>query len=374
MEQDLAEKIIGELLRFSNKKYALTNQFGEVLAKTDNFTLEHNPLDVKSKRSTPINFESKKIGYLYIDENLALVQESRHVLKSMAELIIHQNYYSDILTGDDKRIDQLIYDFFRTDNVNIVELKQTFNSFGINLTKNRLIILLEIVDPNFLFLENKEIVSGEREKKIIRVKREIKYLLSSFYTHHQDNLVSYLGSNNFIILKDMGDNPSDYQEEFKKTLNSLFSNIKNELRIDINIGVGSYKLGIVGLKESFDEAQTALRFGKQIWGNDKIFHFDNFGVVAPLFSGVTEKNISSSKKIIKKLSAHPELLESLVNYFENDISLSKTAKKLKIHRNTLVYRLEKIAEITDLNPRIFNDAFQLQLALILDKYGDENGE
>jgi carbohydrate diacid regulator len=374
MDQELAEKIIRELLRFSNKRYALTNQFGEVLAKTDNFTLEHNPLDIKSKRSLLINFESKKIGYLYVDENLSVVLESGHILKSMTELIIHQNYYSGILTSDDKRIDELMYDFFRSDNINITEMKQTFNSFGINITKNRLVILLEIADPNFLFLDDREIVSGEREKKITRVKREIKYLLSSFYTHHQDNLVSYLGSNTFIILKDMGDNPNEYQEEFKKTLNSLFSNLKDELRVDIAIGVGSYKSGIMGLKESFDESQTALRFGKQIWGDGKIFHFDNFGVVAPLFSGVTEKNISSSKKIIEKLSVHPDLLESLASYFENDISLSTTAKKLKIHRNTLVYRLEKISEVTSLNPRVFNDAFQLQLALILEKYGESNGK
>lgn len=374
MQQELAEKIVGELLRFSNKRYAICNQFGEVLAKTDNFTLEHNPLDIKSKRSTPIIFESKKIGYLYIDENLASVKESGGVLKSMVELVIHQNYYSGILTGDEKRIDQLIYEFFRTDEVNAKEIKQTFNSFGINLSKNRLVILIEIADSNYLFWDEKEIVTGEREKKINRVKREIKYLLSSFYTHHQDNLISYLGTNYFIILKDMGDSPEEYQEEFKKTLNNLFTNLKDELRTNIAIGVGSYKPGVMGLVDSFDEAQTALRFGKQIWGEGQIFHFDNFGVVAPLYSGVTEKNITSSKKIVIKLSDHPELLESLVRYFENDISLSATAKKLKIHRNTLVYRLEKIAEITGLDPRTFNDAFQLQLALILNRYSVGNGK
>jgi carbohydrate diacid regulator len=374
MQEELAEKIIGELLRFSNKKYALSNQFGEVLAKTDNFTLEHNPLDVKSKRSLPLIFESKKIGYLYIDENLTTVKESGNVLKSMAELVVHQNYYSGILTSDEKRIDQLIYEFFRTDEINAKEIKQTFTSFGINLSKNRLAILVEISDPKYFFWDEKEIVAGERDKKINRVKREIKSLLTSFYTHHRENLVCYLGANNFVILKDMGDEPDKYQDEFKKTLNTLFYDIKSELRTDLAIGVGSYRAGIQGLKDSYEEAQTALRFGKQIWGEDKIFHFDNFGVVAPLFSGVTEKNISFSKNLIEKLGAHPELLKSLDCYFENDISLSKTAKKLKIHRNTLVYRLEKIAEITELDPRVFNDAFQLQLALILNKYGEEDGK
>jgi carbohydrate diacid regulator len=370
MEQELAEKIIGELLRFSEKKYALTNQYGEVLARTDNFSITHNPLDVKSKRAIPIKFESKRVAYLYIDENLTLVREAGSVLKSMAELIIHQNYYAGILTSDEKRTDQLAYNFFKTEEVSPAEFKQAFNSFGINVSKNRLAIIIEVTDPAYLFLEEREVVSGEREKKITRTKRELKFLLNSFYTHHQDNIICYLGSNTFIILKDMGDDPATYQEEFKKTLNTLFSNISSELRTDLTLGVGSYRTGILGLKESYDEAQTAIRFGKQIWGEGKVFHFDNFGVVAPLFTGVTEKNITYSKEIIEKLTEHLDLLISLRVYFENDISLSKTAKKLKIHRNTLVYRLEKITEITGLDPRVFNDAFQLQIALILNRYGE----
>lgn len=374
MDQELAEKIVRELLRFSDKRYALTNQFGEVLAKTDNFNLEHNPLDIKSKRSLPIIFESKKIGYLYIDENLIIIEESGRILKSMAELVIHQNYYSGILNSNGRRIDQLIYEFFRTEEINANEIKKTFNTFGIDLAKNRLVILLEISDPKYLFWEEKEIVIGERDKKINRIKKDIKYLLSSFYTHHQDNIVCYLGTNTFVILKDMGDSPKEYQEEFVKTLNTLFSNLKDELRTEIAIGVGGYKPKVPGLRDSYLEAETALRFGKQIWGGGTIFHFDNFGVVAPLFLGVTEKNITSSKNIFEKLTAHPELQNSLESYFDNDISLSVTAKKLKIHRNTLVYRLEKIAELTGLDPRIFNDAFQLQLAFILKKYGGHDGK
>jgi len=370
MEQELAEKIVKELLRFSHKKYAVTNRFGQVLAKTENFSLSHDPLDIKSKRAIPIHFESKKIGYLYLDENLAYIQEIGDVLKSLTELIIHQNYYAGILTSDEKRIDQLIYDFFRTEDVNPAELKQIFSSFGINLTKNRLVMILELADPSYLYLDQKEVATGEREKKITRVKKEIVFLLNSFYTHHQENLVSYLGGNHFVVLKDMGNEPEEYQPEFKKTLNTLFNNLKIELHTDLTVGVGSYKSGTAGLKESFEEAQTALTFGKQAWGENRIFHFDNFGVVAPLFSGVSEKNISFSKEVVGKLSSYPDLLKSLSVYFENDISLSKTAKKLKIHRNTLVYRLEKIAEITDLDPRQFNDAFQLQMILLLNKFGE----
>jgi carbohydrate diacid regulator len=374
MDKSLAEKLVGELLRFSRKNIAITNRFGEVLAKTPGFSLSHNPLDIKSKKAFPIALEGKKMGFLFVDEDAKTVNEMGKVMKSMADLVVHQAYFSEIITSDEKRADQLVYDFLNSEEGNGQEEQiRSLKSFGINLSKNRLAVFLEITDPTFLFLDSKEITEGERERKIARVKGGIKTVLSSFYTHHTDNIVSYLGGDHFIIFKDMGDDSDESQEEFKKTLNSLYYNLKNELRTDITIGVGDYKKGIKGLKTSFEEANTALRFGQKVWGEGKIFHYDNFGVVAPLFSGAKESNISYSRKIIERLEEHPELAESLRQYFELDLSLSKTAKKLKIHRNTLVYRLEKIGEITALDPRVFNDAFQLQMALILNKYSGQDG-
>lgn len=372
MDRELGQKIITSLTKFSDKKYAVTNTFGEVIAKSDNFNIEHNVLDTKSQRSLPLKFESKKMGHLYIDEKLTVIKELGSILKSMAELIIHQSYFTQILTSEEKKADQLIYDFLYNDEANLEELKRVFLSFGMDLSKNRLAIFLEIADENFLHLYDREIIEGERERKIARIKRGVKALLSSFYTHHRDNLIYYIGGGNFLILKDMGDNPEDYQEEFKKTMNSLFYNLKNELVTTITLGVGEFKPGLKGIKESFEEARTALRFGKQTWGTGKIFHFDSFGVVAPLFSGVTDGNVTFSHNIIHNLENYPELLSSLRYYFDYDLSLSKTSKKLKIHRNTLVYRLEKISEVTGFDPRVFNEAFQLQLALILDRYKDGN--
>lgn len=368
IDQVLGTRIVEDINKFSNKKYAVTDPFGEVLAKSENFGLEHNVLDIKSKRALPLKFEAKKVGFLYIDENQAVVKESGNVVRSMAELIIHESYYRDVLTSDEKRFDQLVYDFLNLEGVDPTEFKRLVNSFGININKNRLSIFIEIEDDTYLFLEEKEAIEGDRDRKIARVKREINTALTSFYTHHKENVISYVGGNHFVIFKDMGDKPLEYQEEFKKTLNTLFYNLQNELRSKLTVGVGEYKHGLYGLRESYEEARTALKFGKQIWGDGQIYHYDSFGVVAPLFSGVTEENISFSRNIVESLKNYGDLLESLRIYFEYDLSLSRTARKLKIHRNTLVYRLERINEITGFDPRVFNEAFQLQLALILDKY------
>lgn len=370
MNTELGEKIVSEISRFSNKKCAVCDTVGNTVSKSEDFSIEHNPLDIKSKKAIPLFFEKKKLGYLYLDEPQNTISEFGGVLKSMAELIIQQSYFAELLTSDEKRLDQIMYDFLNTDTLRKEDFKRVLGSFGVNLNVSRLAIYLELNDPDYLFLYDKEVMEGERERKVARVKRSLQLVFESFYTHHKDNIISYLGSGHFLILKDLSDNPEEYQEEFKKTLNSLYFNIKEELRTEITVGVGGYASHTIGIKESFEESKTALAFGKQIWGTGKIYHFDSFGVVAPLFSGVNEKNINISKNLIKKLAEHEDLLISLKEYFRNDLSLSETAKKMKIHRNTLVYRLDRVAELTEFDPRSFNDAFQLQMAFLMEKYNE----
>jgi carbohydrate diacid regulator len=368
MDAQLATKTVEEIKKFSSVRCAITNDLGTVLAKSDNFTINHPLLNTASAKAYKIGYDKKNYGYLYIDEDRAVRTHVSSALISMAELIIKQNRHSQILTSDEKRIDQITYDFLFANSIEVEDYANILKSFDIDISLNRTAILIEICDPNYLMLFEQEIIEGEREKVIARTKRGIEGLLAVFYTQHTENLVFYLGGQNFLILKDMGINPVKYQEEFKKTLQNLHFNLENELRTKITIGVGEYKSGLLGVRESFTEARTALKFGEQTWGIDKIYHFDNFGVIAPLFSGANKDNINFSRKMVTSIAEHNGLLKTLRCYLDNDLSLTKTAKTLKIHRNTLVYRLERIEDISGLDPRLFNDAFQLKIALILDQY------
>jgi carbohydrate diacid regulator len=368
MDTLLATKIVEEIKKSSNVESAIINDIGTVLARSKKFSITHPQLNPASPKALKINYGKKNYGYLYIDEDSASRRNIGPAVKSMAELIIEQNRHSQILTNDEKRLDQITYDFLYSDTIDPRDYADLLRSFDMNIDVNRTAIFLEICDPNYLMLFEREIIEGEREKIIARTKRSIEGLLATFYTRHTNNLVFYLGSQNFLILKDMNDEPENYQEEFKKTLNTLHYNLEGELRTKISAGVGEYKSGLTGIKESFVEARTALKFGTQTWGAGKIYHYDNFGVIAPLFSGANKDNINFSRDIVAKIADHNGLLETLSCYLDNDLSLTKTAKKLKIHRNTLVYRLERIEGMTGLDPKLFNDAFQLKIALIMDKY------
>lgn len=368
MNRELARKILKEIEKFSDSHCAITDDLGEVLARTKNFPIEHGQLNIKSRRAIKLFFQKEGCGFLYLDEDEKKIRETGKILKSIAEIIIQQEKYTQILTADEKKIDRLVYDFFFLDDADLEDVGKILKSFQVDIEKGRVASLVEISDPDYLRLFDREAVEGEREKIVTKTRRQIEYLLGSFYTRYQDNFVFYLGDRKFLVLKDMGPKPQDYQEEFKKTLNNFHYNLKSELATEITVGVGNFSPGAFGVRESFREARTALQFGKQIWGEGQIFHYDNFGVIAPLFRGANEKNMNFSIDIITKIKENGNLIKTARRYLENDMSLSKTARQLKIHRNTLVYRLDRIEELTGLDPKVFEDAFQLYMALILERY------
>jgi carbohydrate diacid regulator len=159
---------------------------------------------------------------------------------------------------------------------------------------------------------------------------------------------------------------------FKSTLKSIHEILNEELRTNITLGVGSFHPGVLGLKSSYKEAYLASQLGEQLWGKNQVFNIDDFGVVAPLLSGVNEKNLEFSQNMLSKLSEEDEIVKTIEVFFDSNMSLTKTSKILKIHRNTLVYRLDKITEVLGLDPREFEDAVQIKLALLFNQFAREN--
>ena len=134
------------------------------------------------------------------------------------------------------------------------------------------------------------------------------------------------------------------------------------------MGVGNYHPGLEGLRQSYHEAGSAIELGAQTWDTDRVYHIDDFGVVAPLLSGVDESNIYFSRELLQRLGENTEIIQTLEAFFDFDMSLTRTAEKLGIHRNTLVYRLDRITDTLSLDPRAFDDAVQIKLAILYNRF------
>ena len=138
-------------------------------------------------------------------------------------------------------------------------------------------------------------------------------------------MVAYLGGNTFCILKDLlasDEAESDISisvDRFKKSLNAFYGIIKGELNAPATIGVGNYHENLAGLRQSYLEAKSAIELGSANWDYDKIYHIDDFGVVAPLLSGIDENNIYFSRDLLDRLGQNQEIIETLNAFFNYDI-------------------------------------------------------
>jgi carbohydrate diacid regulator len=138
----------------------------------------------------------------------------------------------------------------------------------------------------------------------------------------------------------------------------------------ISIGIGRYHPGISGLAASFTDARTALTLGGRLYGPNRVHCLDDLGIGA--FVGLEDERtkIDLAHHLLSPLDHEYELIETLEAFFAADCSPADAARRLRIHRNTLAYRLAKVASLTGLDPRRFDDAVQIRLALVLRGLGD----
>jgi len=283
---------------------------------------------------------------------------------------MHQTLVLEQIPRQDERLDKFIYDLLNQPQPEWTMLAAEARLFDIELDRPRIAIVIQINDP--ALTARFQDPSGDREIRVTRYKFGINRSLNSFYTSSRENVVSYLGSTSFCILKDLiSGNDNDLAtslEGFKKSLNAIYGILKSELKLPTTVGVGNYHPGLEGLRQSFHEAISAIELGAQTWDTERIYHIDDFGVVAPLLSGVDENNIYFSRELLDRLGENHEIIQTLETFFSFDMSLTRTAETLKIHRNTLVYRLDRITETLGLDPRVFDDAVQIKLAILYNRF------
>jgi carbohydrate diacid regulator len=145
----------------------------------------------------------------------------------------------------------------------------------------------------------------------------------------------------------------------------LLENLRRETASEISIGLGRYYPGPQGFSRSYREARSVLSLGRRLHGGSRIHSLESLGIAGLIGLPDEEMKAETAYRLLSPLDRQPELLQTLTAYFAEDCSPLRTASRIPIHRNTLTYRLEKVASLTGLDPRRFDDAVQLRLALLM---------
>ena len=151
--------------------------------------------------------------------------------------------------------------------------------------------------------------------------------------------------------------------------------IEDALRVDgesrVFVGIGTMAMHLRDLAKSYKEAQIAIEVGKVFDTEKNIISYENLGIGRLIYQLPTTLCEMFLQEVFKNGSLESldrETLMTIQCFFENNLNVSETSRKLFVHRNTLVYRLEKIRKLTGLDLREFDHAITFKVALMVKRY------
>lgn len=173
---------------------------------------------------------------------------------------------------------------------------------------------------------------------------------------------------NVILIKEVADNvPYRELEEYARELLAVLSGEEEGFRIALGAVVSDIK----EISKSYKEAKIALDVGEIFFPGKDIVTYNTLGIGRLIYQLPVPLCKMFIKEIFEKKSPEDfddEMIATINKFFENSLNVSETSRQLYIHRNTLVYRLDKIQKLTGLDLRVFEDAITFKIALMVVRY------
>lgn len=172
------------------------------------------------------------------------------------------------------------------------------------------------------------------------------------------------------LIKDLSD--TEEMEEIVQFAQALQETVMSETARQMTVGVGGEQHTVAALRESYNEARRAIEVGRIFQPDESIFVYtqlvlERFLMELPADISAQYHNMLFNRKTTRLFNE--EMLYTIDMFFKKDLNLSDTARQLYIHRNTLVYRLDKVQRQTGLDLRSFKDAVTFKILMELKNCG-----
>ena len=198
-------------------------------------------------------------------------------------------------------------------------------------------------------------------------------VVSGLFPDKQKDFVFNISETDTVLVKEI--KPDNNTREMEKLAASIVDTLQGDHYIKAVVGIGTPIGNIKDLASSFKEAQIAMEVGKVFDTERQVISYDHLGIARLIYQLPTTVCEMFLREVFKQGSIESldqETLFTIQRFFENNLNVSETSRGLFVHRNTLVYRLEKIKKLTGLDLREFDDAIVFKVALMVKKYLSNN--
>ncbi|MBO1001906.1 CdaR family transcriptional regulator [Pseudogracilibacillus auburnensis] len=368
---NMAQPIVDQMIKVIDYNVNIMNHEGVIVASGDEGRIHQihqgalEAIELKRERiihrtdfknmvgtsvgvNVPIEMKDKIVGVVGITGDPTKIYKFIHIIKITVETLLEQQLLIEQLRYKHTALEEWVQNLVDVNYNDIPLLESKAKYLNININIECSVFAFEILDFNQRTYDYETLHKNE-----VRIMQ----LFKLYYP--QCLFPTYIGKGIFIA----GLSNKTYREVHQLT--ELGQDIHDRLLfegITSYIGIGNPNQGILGYRTSYLEALQSIDILKQISSEKHVAHISEWGVLQ-LLTQVPPKIRQSflTQFTNNKQSLHPELDETLTIFLKNDLSIKETSFEMHIHRNTLIYRLEKIKELLDLDPRKFKDAVKLQL-------------
>jgi len=237
-------------------------------------------------------------------------------------------------------------------------------------------IIMDNILPGDIYIRAKELHFATDVHRAVFLVRQSGHsdvatvdVLSGMFPDKMQDFVLSINETDVAVVKQLTALPEE--GELEKIAAAMEDNLRSELYVRPVIGIGTAAEHLRELADAYKEAQTAIDVGKVFDTEKSIINYENLGIGRLIYQLPTTLCEIFLSEVFKRSaidSLDQETLFTINKFFENNLNVSETSRKLFVHRNTLVYRLEKIKKLTGLDLRQFDHAIVFKVALMVRKY------
>ena len=239
-------------------------------------------------------------------------------------------------------------------------------------------IISDNILPGDVYVRAKELhFSSDTPRGVFIIRQEtgteaalLEYLQSMFPARDKDFVLS-MSETDVVIIREIS--PGCDAREMERSAEAIQRSLAADLGLHCVVGIGSPVTHLRELAERYKEAQTAIDVERVFDPERTVVSYESLGIGRIIYQLPTTLCEMFLAEVFKKSpieALDEEILYTINKFFENNLNVSETSRKLFVHRNTLVYRLEKIKKLTGLDLREFDHAIVFKVALMVKKYLD----
>ncbi len=234
------------------------------------------------------------------------------------------------------------------DNLLLVDIYSRAKKLHISSITNRVVYLIE----------------SEVDKQM-----NVSEFLRNIFPNKAKDFITSIDEKTIVLVKEVKDGESE--DSLDKVAKVILDSLNMEGIRNVYVSIGGEVTDIKNVSASYKEAKVAMEIGKIFEPDKYISDYRKLGIGRIIYQLPQSLCKIFIQEVLQGISVDrfdEETLTTVNKFFENNLNVSETSRQLYIHRNTLVYRLDKIQKLTGLDLRSFDDAIIFKITLMVSKY------